>query len=172
MEVLHYERLAECAAREILAQAIKRSKKDMPQGPELLITRLSASHDHVWSRAEAGCDLDDQTSCPRAVPTRLTHREVGIVREIAESVERERMSLRALAMLLPTSMAEWTVSRRTSIEPVVTPTASFRARIARCAIPRSGSRAEPDGRDCPTLSGSIGAPSCLAPAATSPVSRR
>ncbi|MCK5365637.1 MAG: DDE-type integrase/transposase/recombinase, partial [Gammaproteobacteria bacterium] len=53
---------------------------------------------HSWCRAEAGCELDDQSSCPRVVPTRLTPSEVETVQEMVESDEHRHMSLRGLAL--------------------------------------------------------------------------
>jgi len=95
---LDYERLTEGAAKRILLRAIRRSERVMPLSAALRITRLSASRYHGWCRAEAGCDLDDETSCPRVVPTRLTPSEVETVREMVESVDHRHMSLRALAL--------------------------------------------------------------------------
>jgi len=95
---LDYERLPEGAAKRILVRAIKRSERVMPLSAAPRITRLSASRYPGWCRTEAGCDLDDQTSCPRVVPTRLTPSEVETVREMVESVDHRPMSLRALAL--------------------------------------------------------------------------
>jgi hypothetical protein len=70
----------------------------LPLDAALRITRLSASRYYRWCRAEAGCELDDRSSCPRAVPTRLTPSEVESIREMAESNEHRHMSLRGLAL--------------------------------------------------------------------------
>jgi len=93
-----YERFPECDAKRILLRAIKRARKVLPLSATLRITRLSASRYHGWSRAEAGCDLDDQPSCPRVVPTRLTPDEVENMRRMVESDSHRHMSLRALAL--------------------------------------------------------------------------
>ena len=61
-------------------------------------SRLSASRYHDWCRAEAGCDLDDQPSCPRVVPTRLTPDEIDNMRKMVESDEYRHMPLRVLAL--------------------------------------------------------------------------
>ncbi len=95
---LDYERLPEGDAKRILLRAIKRAGKDLPLNAALRITRLSASRYHSWCRAEAGCDLEDQPSCPRVVPTRLTPNEVENMREMVESDDHRNMSLRALAL--------------------------------------------------------------------------
>jgi transposase InsO family protein len=95
---LDYERLPEGGTKRILLRSIERAKKVLPLSAALRITRLSASRYHGWCRAEAGCDLEDQTSCPRVVPTRLTPSEVETVREMVEGDEHRHMSLRALSL--------------------------------------------------------------------------
>ncbi len=61
---LDYERLPDGDAKRILLRAIERARRVLPLGAALRVTRLSASRYHDWCRAEAGCDLDDQPSCP------------------------------------------------------------------------------------------------------------
>ena len=95
---LDYERLPEGDAKRILLRAIKRARKALPLSATLRITRLSASRYHGWCRADAGCDLNDQPSCPRVVPTRLTPDEVENMRRMVESDDHRHMSLRALAL--------------------------------------------------------------------------
>jgi hypothetical protein len=95
---LDYERLPNGDAKRILLRAIKRAGRVLPLGSALRITHLSASRYHSWCRTEAGCDLDDQASCPRAVPTRLTCSEVEAVQEMVESDDHRHMPLRALAL--------------------------------------------------------------------------
>ncbi len=70
----------------------------MPLGTALRIARLSSSRYHSWCHAEAGCELDDQSSCPRVVPTRLTPSELGAMQEMVESDDHRQMSLRGLAL--------------------------------------------------------------------------
>jgi hypothetical protein len=78
---LDYERLPEAETKRILLRAIGRTGKVLPLDAALRITRLSASRYHSWCRAEAGCDLDDQLSCPRVAPTRLTPDEIRNMRK-------------------------------------------------------------------------------------------
>ena len=93
-----FERLPHGEDKRILLRAIERSVKAMPLLVALRITRLSPSRYHSWCRTEVGCDLDDQPSCPRTVPTRLTPDEVGVMQEMVESSDHRHMSLRALAL--------------------------------------------------------------------------
>ncbi len=93
-----FERLPDGNDKRVLLRAIERSKKAIPLLAALRITGLSPSRYHGWYRAEAGCDLDDQSSCPRIVPTRLTPNEVGAMQEMVENSDHRHMSLRALAL--------------------------------------------------------------------------
>jgi transposase InsO family protein len=93
-----YERLPEGDAKRTFLRAIERAGRVLPLNAALRIARLSPSRYHSWCRSEAGCDLDDQPSCPRVVPTRLTAREVENMREMVESSDHRHMSLRALAL--------------------------------------------------------------------------
>jgi putative transposase len=89
---LDYERLPEGESKRVLLRAIERAGKVLPLHAALRITRLSSSRYHSWCRAEAGCELDDQTSCPRVVPTRLTPKELEAMREMVESDDHRHMS--------------------------------------------------------------------------------
>ena len=95
---LEHERLPDGDAKKTLLRSIERARKVLPLSAALRITRLSASRYHGWCRAEAGCDLDDQPSCPRVVPTRLTPDEIENMRKMVESDDHQHMSLRALAL--------------------------------------------------------------------------
>ncbi len=95
---LDYERLPDGNSKKTLLRAIERAGKVLPLNAALRIARLSSSRYHSWCRAEAGCDLDDQSSCPRVVPTRLTPSEVEAMREMVESEEHRHMSLRGLSL--------------------------------------------------------------------------
>ena len=93
-----YDRLPEGDAKRVLLRSIERARRVLPLNAALRIVRLSSSRYHSWCRAEAGCELDDQPSCPRVVPTRLTASEVQKMREMVESSDQRHMSLRALAL--------------------------------------------------------------------------
>ena len=95
---LDYGRLPDGETKRALLRAIERAGKVLPLSAALRITRLSRSRYYSWARAEAGCDLDDQPSCPRAVPTRLTPSELETMQEMVESDDHRHMSLRGLAL--------------------------------------------------------------------------
>jgi transposase InsO family protein len=95
---LDYERYADGPSKVLLLRAIERSSKVLSLGSALRVARLSPSRYHSWRQLEAGCDLDDQPSCPRVRPARLTPQEAETMRTLAESVDHRHMSLRALAL--------------------------------------------------------------------------
>ena len=95
---LDYERLPDGDAKRILLRAIERAGKVLSLRATLRIARLSSSRYHSWCRSEAGCELDDQSSCPRVVPTRLTPSELEAMQEMVESDDNRHMSLRGLAL--------------------------------------------------------------------------
>jgi putative transposase len=95
---LDYARLPEGQTKKALLRAIDRATKTLPLATALRITRLSASRYHSWALAEAGCQLEDQPSCPRLIPSRLTPTEVATMQELIEGGACRHMSLRALAL--------------------------------------------------------------------------
>ena len=60
---------------------------------------MSPSRYHEWRRAERGCELDDQSSCPRSTPTRLTTEEILTIKEMVESPEYRHVPTGRLAIL-------------------------------------------------------------------------
>ncbi len=94
----NYERLPAGDAKRVLLRAIERAGKGLPLHTALRIARLSSSRYYSWCRAEAGCELDDQSSCSRVVPTRLTPKEVETMQDMVESSDHRQMSLRGLAL--------------------------------------------------------------------------
>ena len=61
-------------------------RKLLQDARTIAIVGLSASRLRAWRNAEQGCLLDDQSSCPKSSPTRLTAGEVSAVREMVTSV--------------------------------------------------------------------------------------
>ena len=95
---LDYERYADSDLKAVLLRAVDRASKVLPLSSALRVVHLSPSRYHSWCQLEAGCDLDDQPSCPRARPTRLTSQEVESMRALVENADHRHMSLRALAL--------------------------------------------------------------------------
>jgi putative transposase len=81
----------------MLLRSVERASKVLPLSSALRVARLSSSRYHSWRQLEAGCELDDQSSCPRVRPTRLTTVEIECMRTMAMNGDLRHMSLRALA---------------------------------------------------------------------------
>ena len=95
---LDFERVPEDGSKRVLLRAIERSKKVMPLTAVLRMAGISHSRYHSWCRVAQGCDLEDQPSCPKTVPTRLTAEEVETIGEMVEDGDYRFMSIRALAL--------------------------------------------------------------------------
>ena len=95
---LDFERIPDANSKRVILRAIDRSKKTMPLTASLRLAGISASRYHSWCRTEEGCDLEDQPSCPRVMPSRLTSDEVAVIETLVVSGEHRFMSVRALAL--------------------------------------------------------------------------
>jgi len=95
---LDRHRLPDSRAKLTLLHAVDRARRALPLSSVLRVLHLSPSRYHAWVRAEQGCDLEDQPSCPRSTPHRLTPEEVAVVKEIVTSTDYRHMSIRALAL--------------------------------------------------------------------------
>jgi putative transposase len=95
---LDFERIPDPTSKRVVLRAIERSKKAMPLTAALRLAGISASRYHSWCRTEEGCDLEDQPSCPLAMPSRLTSGEVAVMETMVVSRDHRFMSVRALAL--------------------------------------------------------------------------
>jgi len=95
---LDFERIPDANSKRVLLRAIERSKKAMPLSASLRLAGISASRYHSWCRTKEGCDLEDQPSCPRTMPSRLTSDEVTVIETMVESRDLRFMTVRALAL--------------------------------------------------------------------------
>jgi len=95
---LEFERVPEAGSKRLLLRAIERSRKAMPLTVVLRMAGVSHSRYHSWCRAAEGCDPEDQPSCPKTIPARLTPEEVETIGEMVESGDYRFMSIRALAL--------------------------------------------------------------------------
>ena len=69
---LTHERLPDGRAKIRILRALDRAREFVPLRALLRFLRLSPSRFHAWRRLEHACALDDQSSCPRTSPHRLT----------------------------------------------------------------------------------------------------
>src|SRR5215510_15489659 len=73
---LSEERLPDGHAKRRILRAVDRARECIPLRAVLRFLRLSPSRFHAWRRRQTACALDDQSSCPRTSPHRLTPSEV------------------------------------------------------------------------------------------------
>jgi transposase InsO family protein len=64
----------------------------------LKIVRLPVSRYHAWRRAARRCGLDDQSSCPRSSPHKLTLREVATIKDMVLDPALRHMPLTSLSL--------------------------------------------------------------------------
>ena len=69
---LTHERLPDGRAKTRILRAVGRAREFVPLRALLRFLRLSPSRFHAWHRLQHVCALDDQSSCPRTSPNRLT----------------------------------------------------------------------------------------------------
>jgi hypothetical protein len=81
---LTHQRLPDGRAKQQILRAVDQARTCMPLRALLRLLRLSPSRFHAWQRQDT-CALDDQSSCPRASPHRLTPAEVRAVEELVTS---------------------------------------------------------------------------------------
>ena len=95
---LSCERLPDGRNKQRILRAIEQARTGMPLRGLLRVLDLSQSRFHAWQRQD-GCALDDQSSCPRTSPHRLTPAEVQVVGEMVASPEYRHVPTGTLAVL-------------------------------------------------------------------------
>jgi len=70
----------------------------LPLRHALHVLGLTRERYWAWRRKESRCELNDEVSCPRSRPTRLTQSEKDSMREMVTSMAFRHMSVRALAL--------------------------------------------------------------------------
>jgi putative transposase len=68
-----------------ILRAVDRAREHVPLRALLRFLRVSPSRFHAWGRRQRACVLDDQSSCPRISPSRLTPSEVGAIKDLVTS---------------------------------------------------------------------------------------
>ena len=95
---LSCERLPDGQDQRRILRALEQARACMPIRGLLQVLDLSPSRFHAWRRQD-GCALDDQSSCPRTSPHRLTPAEVQVIREMVTSPEYRHVPTGTLAVL-------------------------------------------------------------------------
>src|SRR6266550_2917913 len=81
------ERLLDGSDKLRILRAIDQARAGIPLRALLRLLRLSPSRFHAWRRRRIACALDDQSSCPRTSPHRLTPSEVRGIEDMVTSPE-------------------------------------------------------------------------------------
>src|SRR6516165_775920 len=91
-------RLPEGRAKLRILRAVDRAREYLPLRAVLRFLRVSPSRFHAWCRQRA-CVLDDQSSCPRRSPSRLTPFEVRAIKDLVTSPDYRHVPTGTLAVL-------------------------------------------------------------------------
>jgi putative transposase len=93
------ERLPDGRAKIRILRAVDRAHEYLPLRTVLRFLRVSPSRFHAWRRRQNACALDDQSSCPRTSPSRLTPTEVLAIEDMVTSPEYRHVPTGTLAVL-------------------------------------------------------------------------
>ncbi len=86
------------AHRQALLYALDHATKVMSMRAALRVLGISSSCVSEWKRAQAPCELTDQTACPMPHPQRLSAKERLSIKDMVLSTAYRHMSIRALAL--------------------------------------------------------------------------
>lgn len=92
------DRLPKGIDKSSVLRAVTSASRVLALAVVLRIVGLSASRYHAWLRKEQGCGLDDESSCPRLFPTKLTREETSAMRELVESPDHRHIAIQNLAL--------------------------------------------------------------------------
>jgi len=93
------ERLPDGHAKRRILRAVDRAREYIPLRAVLRFLRVSPSRFQAWRRRQTACALDDQSSCPRTSPHRLTPSEVQAIGDMVTSPEYRHVPTGTLAVL-------------------------------------------------------------------------
>lgn len=93
------ERLLDGRDKLRILRAIDQARACIPLRALLRLLRLAPSRFHAWLRRRTACALDDQSSCPRTSPHRLTPSELRVIEDMVTSPEYRHVPTGTLAVL-------------------------------------------------------------------------
>jgi hypothetical protein len=96
---LAHERLPDGRAKLRILRAVDQALEFVPRRALLRFLRLSPTRFHTWRQRQQACALDDQSSCPRTSPHRLTWSEVRAIEEMVIAPEYRHVPTGTLAVL-------------------------------------------------------------------------
>src|SRR4051812_28871886 len=93
------ERLPDGPAKRRILRAVDRARGCLPLRGVLRFLGLSPSRFHAWRQRQTACTLDDQSSCPRTSPHRLTRVEIQAIGDMVTSADYRHVPTGTLAVL-------------------------------------------------------------------------
>src|SRR6516164_1248450 len=93
------ERLPDGRDKQRIMDAIDQAHACIPMRALLRLLRLSPSRFHAWRRRHMACALDDQSSCPRTSPHRLTPSEICVIKDMVTAPDYWHVPTGTLAIL-------------------------------------------------------------------------
>jgi putative transposase len=94
------ERLPTGRAKTRILRAVDRAREYLPLRAVLRFLHVSPSRFHALAPAQqSACALDDQSSCPRTSPSRLTPPEVRAIKDMVTSPDYRHVPTGTLAVL-------------------------------------------------------------------------
>ena len=96
---IQYRRLPLADSKEMLLDAISGAARTIGLVVALHVIGLSMARFRTWVKRQRGCELEDQISCPRSTPTRLTAKERMTLRQYATDPKLAHLSTSALSLL-------------------------------------------------------------------------
>ena len=96
---IQYQRLPQADSKAMLLRAVETASRTIGLATALHAIGLSAARFHGWLRRQRGCELQDQQSCPRMTPTKLTARERRVLRKYATDLKLAHVSTSGLSWL-------------------------------------------------------------------------
>ncbi len=93
------QRLPEERQKLRVLRAIDHARKTASLRTVLRVLGLSSARYHAWRRLQEGCALDDQSSCPRTSPQRLTLSEIRTIKQMVTSPNYRHVPAGTLAIL-------------------------------------------------------------------------
>ena len=92
-------RLPDGRAKTQMLRAVDRARGYLPLRAVLRCLHVSPSRFQAWHRRQRACALDDQGSCPRTSPSRLTAAEVRAIEDLVTSPDYRHVPTGTLAVL-------------------------------------------------------------------------
>lgn len=95
---IQFKRLPRASAKVEILAAIKAAHALLPLKACLDLIGLSAARYHGWIKRQVKCLLQDQPSCPRVSPTRLTAGEIQTIKELYTDKRYSHFSVLSLSL--------------------------------------------------------------------------